>query len=307
MKKLLIIILVVISNVAMAQQDGMLNQYMFNKSLVNPGYTGTNEDISTVLISRNQWVNFEGAPRSHSFSIHSPISYYNMGLGGYIIDDQIGPLHDVTAMMAYSYHVKFYESTLSLGLSVGIKYSSLEKDKLNGYDANDYLIIEGQDESFLPDANFGAYYFTKNYYLGLSAKQLIGNRYGFTEDIKKGVTYYSKLDRHYYFMGGFVYYLTENLLMRPSTLVKYVQNSDPQVDLNISFLINDFWWVGASYRTGLQVAIMTEMEINPQLSVGYSFDMPITKLSSYTLGTHELMLSYNFSLFRSRRVSPRYF
>ncbi len=310
MKKLFILVFVLVSNVAFAQQDGMLNQYMFNKSLVNPAYTGTNDDISSVLISRNQWINFEGAPRSNSFSIHAPISYFNMGIGGYVISDQIGPLHDVTLMGGYAYHVKFYESTLSFGMNVGFKYSSLNTDKVSGYDSGDQYTGLGVDENFMPDASLGVYYFTGNYYVGFSAKQLIGNRYSFVEsksDTEETWSMGSNLDRHYYLMGGFVYYLTDNILMRPSGLVKYVKNSDPQVDLNMSFLINDVVWVGASYRTGMQVALMTTMEISQNMSVGYSFDMPLTKFGTYTNGTHEIMLAYNFSLFRSRRVSPRYF
>ncbi len=305
MRKILVLLFILITFSAVAQQDAILNQYMFNKTLINPAYTGTQKSISMVAVHREQWVAMPGAPQTSSFSIHSPLQYYNMGIGGYIMRDALGPIEDIRFMFSYAYYLKFPWATLSMGLQVGGKYSNFNYGKLNIKDSDDRIVAEGSDKVFLPDANLGLYLYGENFYLGASTKQLINSRYGLVE--KDGVTIYSKLDRHYYFMGGYVFPLTADIMCRPSTLVKYVNNTDPQIDLNISFLLANVIWLGTSYRTGDQVAMMAELNVSDKLSLGYSFDMPLTQFGTYTHGTHEIILSYNLSLYRERRMSPRYF
>lgn len=305
MKKLLIIIFVFTTFTAFAQQDAMLNQYMFNKTIVNPAYTGTQKSMSFVAMHREQWVSMPGAPQTSSISLHGPIRKYNMGLGGYIMRDELGPIEDITMMMSYAYYLKFPTVTLSLGIQVGGKYSNFHNNKLNFKDKNEQNYYNGWDKEFIPDANVGVYLYGERFYLGASTKQLINSRRGFVEN--NGVSTYSKLARHYYAMGGFVFPISDNIMCRPSTLVKYVKNADPQVDMNVSFLIENFVWLGTAYRTGNQVAFLAELLLSDQLGIGYSYDMPLEKFGKYSNGTHEIILSYNFSFFKKRRYSPRYF
>ncbi len=304
MRKVLVVLFVFISFNSVAQQDALLNQYMFNKTLVNPAYTGTLESVSLVALHREQWVSMPGAPKTSSISIHAPIGY-NMGVGGYIMRDEIGPLEDTKIMISYAYHLRLSSATLSLGVQFGGKFSQFNYNELNFKDCNERLNIEGNDKEFVPDANLGVYLYGANYYVGASTKQLMNNKFGLIEN--DGVSTYSRLDRHYYLMGGYVFPFTDNIMCRPSTLVKYVKNAKPQVDLNVSFLLNNVLWLGTSYRTGNQVALMAELNVSNQLSVGYSFDMPMTSYGVHTNGTHEVILSYNFNMYKKRRMSPRYF
>jgi type IX secretion system PorP/SprF family membrane protein len=57
-----------------AQQEPMYTQYMFNSLSFNPAYAGSHEYMSIRLLYRNQWVDFEGAPESQTFTIHSPVN-----------------------------------------------------------------------------------------------------------------------------------------------------------------------------------------------------------------------------------------
>ncbi len=64
-----------------AQQDAMYSQYMFNTQAINPAYAGSKDGLSAALISRNQWVGFEGAPNTTSFSAHAPLLGKRVGIG----------------------------------------------------------------------------------------------------------------------------------------------------------------------------------------------------------------------------------
>lgn len=305
MKKYIIFVLIICSYTAYSQQDALLTQYMFNKSLVNPAYTGTQERLSAVATSRNQWVNIDGAPLTNAISIHSPAYRNTMGMGGTVIQDKIGPMNDITMMGSYSYKLKFNKSTLSMGVQLGLKYKKFDMGMYKMKDTDDEYILNQQDNDLMPDANFGVYWYSKDYYLGLSTKQLFGGKYAEVEE--GGKTVYSELSQHLFMMGGYVFHLNNDLICRPSTLLKYVQNAKMQVDYNLSFLVKNFVWLGSSYRTGNQMAFMTEMNLSDNLSFGYSYDLNLNRIGKYNSGSHEFMLSYYFSLVKTRKLSPRYF
>ncbi len=304
MKKIIFIIFVFASTNLFAQQDAMLNQYMFNKTLINPAYTGTHKNIDLVFMHREQWVTMPGAPQTSSFSIHGPIKKLNMGIGGYILRDKLGPVDDLTIMASYSYLVKFPSVTLSMGIQVGGKYSNNSYNEFDFKDKTEEASYDATNE-FTPDANIGLYLYNKKFYVGLSTKQLVNSRKGIVE--RDGKSFYSELDRHYYLMGGYVFPITDKIICRPSTLVKYVKNSDPQFDYNLSFLLIKKIWVGGSYRTGNQMALMADWLINKKFSIGYAFDMPLETFGQHSNGTHEIILSYNFNFYQERHYTPRYF
>ncbi|SNS42683.1 PorP/SprF family type IX secretion system membrane protein, partial [Dokdonia pacifica] len=74
-----------------AQQDPQYSQYIYNTVAINPAYAGNRGVTSIVGLHRSQWVGLDGAPRTQSLSIHSPISESKVGLGLSIVNDALGP------------------------------------------------------------------------------------------------------------------------------------------------------------------------------------------------------------------------
>ena len=62
-----------------AQQDPQYTQYMYNTVAINPAYAGNRGVTSIVGLHRSQWVGLDGAPRTQSLSIHSPIGEGKVG------------------------------------------------------------------------------------------------------------------------------------------------------------------------------------------------------------------------------------
>ena len=50
-----------------AQHNIVYSQYIFNGLLLNPAYAGSHVQLSATLSYRNQWINFEGAPKTAAF------------------------------------------------------------------------------------------------------------------------------------------------------------------------------------------------------------------------------------------------
>ncbi|MDO9254147.1 MAG: type IX secretion system membrane protein PorP/SprF [Bacteroidales bacterium] len=308
MKKLLTaLLLLMTTSFLFAQQDALFSQYMFNKLAVNPGYAGSRELLSADMIYRYQWVNIEGAPKTVSFALHSPLNNPHLALGFNLSNDKIGPLSNTSAMATFAYRIIFPKSKLSFGLQAGVKSNDVLWSKFNVKDAGEsFMEIGNQVENkVIPDANFGVYYYSDRFYAGVSARQLLQNQSLLSTD-QLGNTQFSKLATHFYAMTGAAFPINDNVVFRPSLLAKFVNNAPPQLDLNASFLFANTLWVGASYRTEKAISLITEVNIAQNLRIGYSYDIWMNELQSYNKGSHEIRISFDFNVGK-RILTPRYF
>jgi type IX secretion system PorP/SprF family membrane protein len=317
MKKIIIITLIFLSfgTVGYAQQDALFSHYMFNKLVLNPAYAGCREVFTAQFLGRAQWIGIDGAPNTGTLSIHSPLRNRNMGLGMYVYNDRIDPMVDWGFIGTYSYKIRIGGGKLSFGLQGGIKKYEIDWNKLNTFDpATGKKIVENSvDNKIIPDANFGLYYYTSRFYLGVSSKHLLENDHSITEfvSIISGETnnvemVSTRLFRHFYIMGGLAAPLGDNVVFRPSFLIKTVKHSPMQLDINASFLLNKTLWLGASYRTERAVVFMAELLFN-DFRFGYSYDIWMNELKAYNTGSHELMLGFDVNPNKSRMLTPRYF
>jgi type IX secretion system PorP/SprF family membrane protein len=305
MKRTLTFLLIIFAMHSIAQQDPLFSQYMFNKLAVNPAYAGSRNSLTGDVIYRYQWVNIPGAPKTLSASVHSPLYNPHIGLGLNVYNDVIGATVNQGALATFAYRIIFPESKLSFGLQLGVKYSDINWTKINPYDTEDPLYKAQMKNKAVPDANFGIYYYSNKFYLGLSSKQLFQNQMGVvTVD---GKNQYTKLLRHFYGMVGAALPLSDRLIFRPSILAKFVQNAPPQMDLNFSLLLEEAFLVGISYRTEKAMSLMTEFYLSKSLRIGYAYDIWFNQLQAYNKGSHEIRLGCDLDIFRTRMLTPRYF
>ena len=121
-----------------AQQDAQYTQYMFNTMSVNPGYAGSRGQLSIAALYRSQWVGLDGAPKSQTLNLHSPIRNSKLGYGISVINDNIGNgvVQETAfdAVVSYTIDVSL-EGKLSFGLKAGGNLLSLDFVKLRNFDA----------------------------------------------------------------------------------------------------------------------------------------------------------------------------
>ena len=80
-KVILFLVIISASFTARAQQDAMFSHYMFNTQAINPGYVCSREVLSVLSVLRSQWINFDGAPRTQTLSLNSPLFNDELGVG----------------------------------------------------------------------------------------------------------------------------------------------------------------------------------------------------------------------------------
>jgi type IX secretion system PorP/SprF family membrane protein len=305
MKKLITIVFLLAGTCLYAQQDALFSQYMFNKLVINPAYTGTRDALSIAIVGRQQWAGIDGAPKTATFSIHSPLKNEKLGLGLYCYTDVLGPLQTSGAVGAFSYKFQWGPGKLSFGLQFGFKHMSVDWAKVQMPEENDVALTGQSGKNFVLDANFGLYYYSDNYYVGISSKHLLEQEIGTQELYDEQVA--SRLLRHLYGMAGLAIPLNQDLVLQPSILAKYVQNSPFQMDFNANLMIKEVFWLGFSYRTERTFVFLTEVLVKNRLRIGYSYDIFLNELSQYNKGSHEILVGFDFPVFKRRMENPRYF
>lgn len=305
MRRVLAIIFILLSCQTYAQQDALYSQYMFNPFAINAAYAGSRNSYSVVLLHRSQWVGIPGAPNTQSFAIHAPAGKSGIAWGVNVAHDKIGPSRNVLAAATGSYHLKFKESKLSFGLRAGIYNTVLDRSALNFKELNDELDIGGTESAMVPTFDFGVYYYMTKFYAGLSISHLTKHTFDF-KDYPDSVTTNMALRRHIMLNAGYVFEVKRNLILKPSFLFKVVPGAPVNLDINLSALLYKRVWVGVSFRNTSSIVMMTDINITDFMRIGYAYDLNYNKLGSYSSGSHEIFLGFDFNLKNQQTVSPRY-
>ncbi len=295
MRKLTCIVLVFFSAFcARGQHGAMYSQYMFNGLLINPAYAGTSEVLSLTAINRNQWMGFDGAPRTTTFSMHSPLKNKKVNLGLVFVNDQFGITKQNKINAVYAYRLFFKKSSLSFGLQAGISMVRNNWSDIHTTTSGDQVFSGQYSQQTVPQTGFGIYYGHEKFFAGFSAPDLLS--------LKKaeGIIY-----KPWLLAAGYLYSVSEELKVKPSLVLKYINNSPVETDINTNVYFKAFG-LGVSYRTHDAMVFMVNYQVNQQFSAGYSYDLTISKLKTFVRSTHEIMLKYEFR-YNVHPQSPRYF
>lgn len=316
MKNLYIILFVMIASVSVAQQNSQLNHYIFNHMTLNPAYVGTKQWTTMNFTTGSQWTGLEGAPFTQVLSLEGPISESN-GLGVHIINDKIGAQYQQSLYGSFSHILKLNKNfKLSMGISAGVSYFTLDGTKLNSGEEADPTIPKNRVSSLRFDPKTGIFLYSKRFYAGFSISDLLGDALQ-TNDLMT-----MEQTRHYYLTSGYVFDLGDKFKLKPSFLIREDFKAQTNYDVSTFLLYNDIFWLGLTYRFGSRsfinneldnslkmrnaMVFMTEWNINKSLILGYAYTLSTTALQGFS--GHEIEISYTFPKKSDTRMrTPRYF
>lgn len=274
-----------------AQQLPQLTQYNSQDYLYDPAVAGSRPWFEIRSAQRNQWVGIQDAPRTFMLSAMTPL-LSNMGVGGYVYTDNVGPTRRTGMQLSYAYHLRLNdEIKLGLGLSFGLIQFMIDGSKIEFHDGDEPLLDDQLRGSLMPDATFGLYLYHERWWFGATAPQLLRNKIWFYDEGKQDI---GTLAPHYYAMGGYRIPITEDLRLEPSFLLKYVDPVPPKFDLTATLRYQDMVWIGATYRSQDAICLMVGYWMKKTFQFGYSYDLTTTNLRNYSSGTHEVMLGITF-------------
>lgn len=307
-----------------AQQRPYYTQYIMNNYIINPAVAGIENYWDVKASHRLQWVGLQDAPVTTYFTIHGPLTksaydresatsfhasgdnprgeaYWrdytsvdpHAGVGFTMINDKTGPLNRFAAYGTYAYHIGISPRTsLSGGISVGFTNMSLDASKLNfgGTTVDPAVAGSGVINRIKPDISAGLWLYSKDYFIGLSAQQIVPEQLAFSDNtvyLQNG-----KLLPHIFLSAGYRMQLSDDISFLPSALIRYISPLPIGVDVNAKFQYQDLIWAGASYRYQDGFAAMVGLNINHNINIGYSYDVQTSTLNTVSKGTHEILIGF---------------
>ncbi|MFN8255435.1 MAG: type IX secretion system membrane protein PorP/SprF [Bacteroidales bacterium] len=303
MKKILVILALsfIMLNVK-AQQDPLLTHIFFNKVFLNPAFAGLQEEICANVISRQQWVGFDGAPKTNAFTLNSPVRVFGMssGIGLGLANDILGFEKNFAGNLNYSYIHSIGSGSLSGGIQLGVYNKAIDgtftaPDGIDG----DVIIPKSKEQSMAFDMGFGAAYLINNLYFGLSITHLLQPKFKFS------TTEINYLRRHYYIMSGYKMALSNSPIeLEPNVLIAY-DGGSPQFTINMNMIYNKKFWGGVTYRTLDAMDLNVGIELFNGMKIGCAYGLNFSKLISTNSGSYEVMLGYCFN-FGSGKEPQKY-
>lgn len=277
-----------------SQQIPNYTQYLYNMQILNPAYVGSRAELSMSLLSRQQWVGVPGAPVTRTFSINGRI-LDGIGLGLTVVNDKIGLSESTNVNLDASYTIVTSQySRLSFGLKGGITSFSNNFANAITPDNDVYASTSGN----FPNVGFGAFFYNRKFYFGLSIPYLLETPQFYIEDSFKQARLAE--NANYFLTSGAIFELTENIMFKPSTMVRFTSSLPVSIDLNANFLYKDIIETGVSYRNQSSISALFALIINQKFRIGYAYDYKMQTLGN-NLSTHEIILHLDINLKRNTR------
>ncbi len=294
------------------QQDAQYTQYMYNTMSVNPAYAGSRGQLSIAALYRSQWVGLDGAPKTQTLNLHSPIRNSKLGYGISVVNDNIGDgvVQETyfDAVVSYTLDVS-QEGKLSFGLKAGGNLLNLDFEGLRNFD-NEPIQGNNIENQFSPNIGLGLYYHTNIFYAGISAPNILESDYFDNSQRDANSVQFLSTERiNFYFITGYVIDLNYNTKFKPALLTKVVSGAPIQLDLSASFLFNEKFSMGAAYRWDAAFSALFGFQLSEQFMVGLAYDRETTELGStaFNDGSFEVFLRFELIKSFNRLVSPRFF
>ncbi|MAC93890.1 MAG: hypothetical protein CMC96_00165 [Flavobacteriales bacterium] len=321
MKKQFILILstLFVTTTVSAQTVEQYTMWNQNHFLVNPAAAGNQSffDVSTGF--RKQWSGIKEAPQTfyatghvllnrpktfersalrtsqtmgdENYNKRNPNGEVKHALGAKMGKNEFGAFGKVEAMLTYAIHLPINKDlTLAFGLSAGLNSFSFNEDRAKVLDENDplYNAYVGGDVSNKLNANSGVYLYSKKFFFGYAANQLLQNELELAD--QRTNTDEASLKLTHQVLGGYHFDLNNDFRLTPSVLLKKVDPSPISFDVNALLTYREFLYMGASYRSTDAVSAMFGIQVNHYLNAGYAYDFLTSDLNKRSGGSHEIFI-----------------
>ena len=292
-------VLLLLGNVS-AQQMPVYSQYFVNGFVINPAMAGSDGTTKIQMSVRDYMIGIGESPKTITASINGRLLRHrigvnkgkltsqsgNVGMGGLIYNDCNGLVNRIGLQYTYAYHIHFYGSQLSFGLSAALSQTRIDADKLD-FNGHEPLLKEGFGNlAYVPDAVLGVFYKRQEYYTGLTVSNLFQRSIHFGE-----FDYHYVLYRHYTLLGGTNFNAGSDSYIAPSFLLKATSNKLLQGEFSTRFSYKDDIWLAATYRSPKIAALMLGIRTQ-KLFIAYTYEYNFDIIHTFSFGAHELCLVY---------------
>lgn len=288
--KPLLILLLLFTSVAHAQQDPLYAQYLLNPLVINPAYAGLNNNLNLMAGYRTQWTGLEGNPQTLQVNGHTSILNNKAGAGFLLVQDRLGNTTTTEINASFAYKLKLHDATFSFGMQAGVQNFKTDYASLTiMHDDDPAFTGEGGATRF--NVGAGAILKSERYLVGLSVPRLLPSTFS------NGNQEFELYNQHLYLFGAYVFYVNERIRFKPAALLKAVSGATASVDLAMNLNINSVHTAGVFTRNFNAYGVLLQTTLQGKFRFGYVFEMPTAQSVGSQFTSHELTVGIMLSAF----------
>lgn len=289
-KHIYLLITLLFSLEGFSQIEPMYAIYRNNPLVVSPAFAGKDTVSSLTLMSRLQWIGVAGAPKTIGLT-GSFATKNKSGFGIICLQDKAGPMKNTSLGVDYAYHTNLTKNLrFSGGIRVSINDLSVNLNSLKLIDMDDVNFGQNISTGFTPNLGWGLSLSNKNTFISISEPRIF--RHNFRNyNIDGNYKDYA----HYYIMAGTSFAISESVQLKPTAMLRVVQNSPISADVNLTAGFQQKLDLGLTYRLGDSFGVQMGYLFSKKYYIGYIYELPISEMRAATVQTHEFALKYMFS------------
>jgi len=281
----LIFATLLLSGVNAYSQDPHFSQFYSNPLALNPAFAGSAGCSRVALNYRSQWAKLSGGGyKTFSVSYDQFTCKVNGGIGfNYMYDAAFDELCTHYANVFYSYNIKCSENFLiKPAINIGMGRKSIDESKLTP------AISFPNNPRYYFNAGAGVLIVYKNLIGGVAFDHLFEPNVSFSST--------SHLPMKFTAHASFQFDIKDKIKITPLVIFQKQQ----MFEAIIPSVLFNIWYIkfGAGLRTGFHNSdsfiYMLGFQ-NNKMSIGYSYDYTISKLSNATGGSHEISTVFKFN------------
>jgi type IX secretion system PorP/SprF family membrane protein len=249
---------------AIAQQEPRYTQFAVNKLAVNPAYAGSRDALSGSLLYRHQWSGLEEAPRTLVASFHAPLRNKRVSIGAQLVHDKVGLTRSSGLYTSYAYRLPLGEGHVAAGLQAGLVQMRYSWNEALAADPDDPL-LQGQWNSWLPNAGAGVHWQHPRAYAGIGVPQLL--------QVRMDPNSEARTARHWFALGGYALPLGEHAVLRSQGMAQWVSGAPFQVQVQSDLILAERICMGMGYRSqNNAVQLLFGVQGSDAWRIGYAYD-----------------------------------
>ena len=285
-----------------AQQIPVYSAYFFNKYLINPGFTGIDNEYRGFGFYRTQWGAMPGHPTTGGATAEASLWKDQIGIGGYVVNDKIGIFNTVNAALSYAQKFRFVKDhQIAVGVQGGIFTNRIDFSGATTADLNDPGLLEMKPSKTVFDMNLGISYKWKELLVGFSIPNIIQPLARYTTP---GMAANYEYVRHYTAFAQYKIKLLDGRFnITPQLFMRKGPASGFQFDATAMLDYKNIVFIGGGYRNFFGVVGLAGVNILNMFTIAYAYDYTTQPAINGQVGsTHEITAGFHIpSNFRTKK------
>ncbi|MFY0628215.1 MAG: PorP/SprF family type IX secretion system membrane protein [Reichenbachiella sp.] len=288
MKRAIVVVILALltgTNVLLAQDQRVFNQFFMNPYIYNPAYAGVEGHTVFYGLYRMQYMGIEGAPSFSHINFHTPLEN-NMAIGALAYNESEGPLRTSGGKVSLGYILEVDDKHyVRFGMSLGGGYTGYDPEQIDvGLDPT----FQNLSSSSFITADFGVSYHFDHFNIGFAMPNLLG-REVITDEGFAPLNFNDNMMLKVNYRG----HINDNFAIEPHIIYRFSTVNMPQYEVTTLLHIMHIAWAGASYRQDAGFAALVGLKVKDQFGIGFAYEIGNSQLSDVSSGTAEVHIGYH--------------